>query len=145
MHTRILLLMGALHFVIMFILMYAMVDVLDHVYLNINNLYMAAIMTAPMLLLEAVMMRSMYKQPYLLNIVMGASAVALVVFFISIRQQSFVQDEQFLRSMIPHHSGAILMCERATLQDAELQELCQSIIESQQAEIDQMEEILGRM
>lgn len=106
---------------------------------------MAAIMTAPMLLLEAVMMRSMYKQPYLLNIVMGASAVALVVFFISIRQQSFVQDEQFLRSMIPHHSGAILMCERATLQDAELQELCQSIIESQQAEIDQMEEILGRM
>lgn len=137
--------MGALHFVIMYILMYAMVDAHDHVYLNINTLYMAAIMTAPMLLLEAVMMRSMYKQPYLLNIVIGASVVALVVFFISIRQQSFVRDEQFLRSMIPHHSGAILMCERATLHDAELQELCQSIIESQQAEIDQMEEILGRM
>jgi uncharacterized protein (DUF305 family) len=40
--------------------------------------------------------------------------------------------------MIPHHAGAILMCEEAELQDADIEELCNTIITSQQAEIDQM-------
>jgi uncharacterized protein (DUF305 family) len=40
--------------------------------------------------------------------------------------------------MIPHHAGAILMCEQAPIQDAEIKTLCQSIIASQQDEIDQM-------
>jgi hypothetical protein len=35
--------------------------------------------------------------------------------------------------MIPHHSGAILMCQKATVRDAELQKLCQQIIESDSA------------
>jgi uncharacterized protein (DUF305 family) len=39
--------------------------------------------------------------------------------------------------MIPHHAGAILMCEEAELQDAEIEELCDTIIAGQQAEIDQ--------
>lgn len=40
--------------------------------------------------------------------------------------------------MIRHHSGAILMCERAPIQDAQIRDLCQSIIASQEAEIRQM-------
>jgi uncharacterized protein (DUF305 family) len=40
--------------------------------------------------------------------------------------------------MIPHHASAILMCEKANLQDPEIKDLCQSIISGQQAEIDQM-------
>ena len=40
--------------------------------------------------------------------------------------------------MIPHHAGAILMCEQASIQGAEIQELCKTIISSQQEEIDQM-------
>jgi uncharacterized protein (DUF305 family) len=47
--------------------------------------------------------------------------------------------------MIPHHSGAILMCEQASIQDAEIQALCDSIIAGQQSEIDQMETILQRL
>jgi uncharacterized protein (DUF305 family) len=46
--------------------------------------------------------------------------------------------------MIPHHSGAVLMCERARLRDAEIVELCAKIIQSQQQEIDQMKSILAR-
>jgi uncharacterized protein (DUF305 family) len=45
--------------------------------------------------------------------------------------------------MIPHHSGAILMCERAQLRDAELRELCDLIIASQQDEIAQMSAMLA--
>jgi uncharacterized protein (DUF305 family) len=40
--------------------------------------------------------------------------------------------------MIPHHAGAILMCEQASLRDAEIRDLCKTIISSQQREIDQM-------
>jgi uncharacterized protein (DUF305 family) len=40
--------------------------------------------------------------------------------------------------MIPHHASAILMCEKANLQDPEMKDLCQSIILGQQEEIDQM-------
>lgn len=46
--------------------------------------------------------------------------------------------------MIPHHSGAILMCEQASITDPEIIALCQQIISSQQKEITQMEAILAR-
>ena len=47
--------------------------------------------------------------------------------------------------MIPHHSGAILMCREATLADPELMALCDEIIDAQRSEIQQMEEIRARL
>jgi uncharacterized protein (DUF305 family) len=67
-----------------------------------------------------------------------ACAIGLVVFWTGIRQQAGVTDGQFLRSMIPHHGGAILMCERNRLQDPDLQQLCREIIRSQRSEIARM-------
>jgi hypothetical protein len=52
--------MSALRFLAMYGLMYAMVHSPADVYPNINQLYMAGIMTAPMLLLELAFMQSMY-------------------------------------------------------------------------------------
>ena len=46
--------------------------------------------------------------------------------------------------MIQHHSGAILMCSEANLEDAEIRALCTRIIASQSEEIAQMEAILAR-
>jgi len=61
------------------------------------------------------------------------------------RVQLFVGDQEFLRSMIPHHSGALLMCEQASIRDAEIAELCQRIIAGQSAEIEQMNTIMTRL
>ncbi len=47
--------------------------------------------------------------------------------------------------MIPHHSGAVLMCNRAELSDAEIRALCGKIVRSQQEEIDQMKAIQHRL
>ena len=66
-------------------------------------------------------------------------------YFFAMRTQAAVGNEQFLRSMIPHHSGAILMCEKAQLTDPEIIALCKQIISSQQAEIAQMQQILQRL
>jgi uncharacterized protein (DUF305 family) len=61
-----------------------------------------------------------------------------------IRSQTAIGDVQFLRSMIPHHSGAILMCREASISDREISSLRDQIIQSQREEIDQMVAILGR-
>ena len=52
-------------------------------------------------------------------------------------------DRQFLRSMIPHHSGAVLMCREASIDDPKIRQLCEGIIASQTSEIDQMKAILA--
>ena len=46
--------------------------------------------------------------------------------------------------MIPHHSGAILMCQQASLTDPEVLGLCEEIVSSQEREIAQMKAILAR-
>jgi len=65
--------------------------------------------------------------------------------FALIRTQTTIGDKQFLRSMIPHHSGAVLMCTKAPLKNPEVVALCSRIIKSQREEIDQMNRILARM
>ncbi len=109
--------MIALSFISMYILMYAMVNRFANVYSNLNQFYMAGLMTAPIVVIELALMR----------------------------QQAAIGDKSFLRSMIPHHAGAILMCERAPIQDAEIKKLCGEIISSQQKEIDQMKSMLARL
>jgi hypothetical protein len=137
--------MAVLSFISMYILMYSMVNTLGNVYNNFNQFYMAGLMAAPMVIFELLIMKSMYPDKRLNLVILAISLIALVSFFLFIRQQTAIGDQQFLRSMIPHHSGAILMCEESSIQDPEIQELCGTIISSQQAEIDQMEAILQRL
>ena len=144
-HYPKLLLMALLSFVSMYILMYSMVNTMGNVFNNFNQYYMAGMMTAPMVIFELIMMRSMYQDKRLNLVILVISLIALVGFFLLIRQQTAISDTQFLRSMIPHHSGAILMCERSSIQDPEIQALCDAIIRSQQGEIDQMKAILQRL
>ena len=81
-----------------------------------------------------------------LNIVIIAAGVLVLVgSWFAIRQQAAINDRQFLRSMIPHHAGAILMCEEAAIQDQEIRSLCKNIESGQQQEIDQMKAILARL
>lgn len=140
-----LLAMGFLSFVSMYILMYAMVNSFSNVFPNLNQLYMAGLMTAPMIVIELSLMRAMFPHKILNAVIVVVSAVALVASWIGIRQQTAIGDEQFLKSMIPHHAGAILMCEKASLQNPEVKELCKTIIADQRSEIEQMKSKLQQL
>lgn len=140
-----LLVMTALSFVSMYVLMYAMVDRLANIYGNLNQLYMAGLMTAPMVLIEMTVMGAMYENKKLNAGIMIASVVVGLLFFLGIRQQTAIGDIQFLKSMIPHHASALLMCNEAPIADTEIQELCKTIVAGQQAEIDQMKTMLTRL
>jgi len=106
---------------------------------------MAGLMTAPMVVIEMAVMRAMYENKKLNAAIMVAATVLGLVFFAGIRQQTAIGDTQFLKSTIPHHAGALLMCSEAPLADAEIQQLCKTILACQQAEIDQMKAILARL
>jgi uncharacterized protein (DUF305 family) len=142
---RSLLLMSALSFVTMYALMYAMVDRFENVFASWNQVYMAGLMTAPMVLIELLLMRSMYPDKKRNAVLVGVSLLAAVGCFALIRGQVGISDKQFLRSMIPHHAGAILMCGEASIEDPEIRRLCEGIRAGQQAEIDQMKAILERL
>ena len=134
--------MIVLSFISMYVLMYSMANSFADVYNSLNQVYMAGLMTAPMVVIELWLMSSMYKDKKLNAVVIVVSIAAGVLFWTLIRQQTLISDRQFLRSMIPHHSGAILMCEDASLQDQRIKELCKEIIASQRREIDQMRALL---
>jgi DUF305 family protein family protein len=144
-HYGRLVLMIVLSFISMYALMYGMVNTLANVFMNVNQFYMAGLMAAPMGIIELALMSAMYRDRRLNMVVAVGSFVALAVFWVLLRQQVAVSDTQFLRSMIPHHAGAILMCEHAPLQDAEIKALCKNIVSSQQSEIDQMKAKLSAL
>lgn len=130
--------------VVMFFLTYVTIDTLDHFHFNVNRIYMALLMVAPMVVLMLFAMRSMF-QAKTLNLVLYAGfALLFVVIFGFVRTQTGVGDEQFLRAMIPHHSGAILMCQESNITDREILDLCVQIVEAQKEEIAEMERILAR-
>ena len=142
-HYRRFLLMLLLSFACMYALMYAMVDRLANALPNINQLYMAGLMTAPMAILELLLMGSMYPDRRKNAVVLALAGLVLVGCWFAIRAQTGVGDRQFLKSMVPHHAGAILMCRKADLTDPEVRALCRGIVQGQQAEIDRMKSILA--
>ena len=135
-------LMALLSFLAMYLLMYSMVDTFASVYMSFNQIYMAALMTAPMVVIELIVMRMMYQDARLNRVLIAAAVIGGIAMFIFIRQQTAIGDRQFLRSMIPHHSAAILMCQQASITNTEIQELCKGIVSSQSREIDQMTRLL---
>lgn len=137
--------MAVLSFISMFVFMYMMVDSYANVYPNINQFYMAGLMTAPMIIIEIFVMWSMYNNKTANLVIAGVSVVLLVLFALFIRNQTAVSDKEFLKSMIPHHGGAVLMCGKANIIDTEIKELCKGIMSSQQSEIDWMKKKLGEL
>jgi cation transport ATPase len=134
----------AVSLVLMFVLTMSMIRTIDHFYLNLSNFYMALVMVAPMGIVMLLVMWRMFENTRV-NVVLLASLAALfAVAFALGRTETFVGDEQFLKSMIPHHSRAILVCQESSLTDPEIVELCEQIVQTQREEIAQMEAILER-
>ncbi|OYX15570.1 MAG: DUF305 domain-containing protein [Rhizobiales bacterium 32-66-8] len=140
-----LLLQSVLGGIVMYLVMFVMIDSIGSFYNNLNMLYMTLMMVAPMVVLMIVAMGHMFPSRAANMALLIGSIVVFVGCFALIRTQTTIGDQSFLRSMIPHHSGAILMCREAKLTHLDIQELCQGIIRSQQEEIDQMKAILATM
>lgn len=130
--------------VVMYLVMFSMIDGTADFYNNLNMLWMALTMVAPMGMLMLLTMASMYPNRHLNLALHAGLALVFAAAFAATRLQAGIGDDQFLRSMIPHHSGAILMCRQAGLSDPQIAALCQRIERSQREEIEEMRSILAR-
>ena len=137
--------MMGLSLLVMYAAMFTMIDGWGDFRNNPNMLYMTITMWAPMGIIMLLAMRGMYQNK-------RANIAMLVVFALlavgslgATRAQALIGDRAFIDSMIPHHSGAILMCREAALTDPELIELCEEISDGQREEIQQMQQIRDRL
>ena len=139
------LLMLLLSFCIMYLVMFLNVDELDHIYLSLTRLYMSLLMVAPMAVLMLAMMQKMYPNKKANAIIMLSSCVVFVLSLTLLRTQTPIDDTQYMKAMIPHHSSAIMTSKHADIKDPEVKELSKKIILSQQKEIAQMKALLKKV
>lgn len=138
--------MLVISFVIMYSVMFLNVVSFGHIYFSMTRFYMALLMVAPMALVMMLMMgKKMYGYKKLNTAIFLVSVAVFVLALVLLRAQVPIDDEQYMKAMIPHHSSAILTSENADIQDPEVRELADEIIETQEREIAQMKEILARM
>ncbi|MFJ5958194.1 MULTISPECIES: DUF305 domain-containing protein [Paenarthrobacter] len=129
---------------LMWVLSMSMIRSIDHFYFNLSNFWMALLMVSAMAVVMIIGMWSMFKNRKANIAMLIGFAVLFVAVFALGRTETFVGNEQFLKSMIPHHSRALLVCEESNITDPEIITLCDSIVKSQQEEITQMKAILER-
>ena len=89
--------------IVMYLVMFTMIDGPTEFYNNLNMAYMAVMMVAPMAILMVSMMGAMYQSRAVNIAIIIGSAGLFAAAFVCMRQQTAIDDVQFLRSMIPHH------------------------------------------
>ncbi len=128
--------------VIMFGLMYLNTYALEHVLWSETRMWMALLMGATMAVVMLLFMLNMYPKKRLNA---GILLSALILFSLSlwfVRSQSTVNDVEYMKAMIPHHSIAIMTSERAQITDPRVRKLADEIIEAQKREISEMKYLI---
>jgi hypothetical protein len=128
--------------VVMFLLTYLNVFDVSHIHFSEERLYMALTMGGAMGVVMMAWMWGMYaNRRWNIGVVAASVLLAVVATFLS-QSQILVEDGNYMRGMIPHHSIAILTSERSGIVDVRVRELADEIIEAQRREIAEMEWLL---
>ena len=132
-------------FVVMHAVMYLNVYLWDHVAASLISemrFYMTSLMILAMMALMLGMMWDMYHDKRKNYGILAFAGIGFAVVLTLTRSQWLVDDRSWMKSMIPHHSIAILTSERADIDDVRVRELAEEIIRAQRREIAEMEWLL---
>lgn len=124
--------------VVMYGLMYLNTYAYEHVFWSETRAWMALVMGATMSAIMLGYMLGMYRKKALNLAIFGGSIAVFALALWLVRSQATVDDMDYLRAMIPHHSIAILTSERAQISDPRVRKLSREIIEAQEREIAEM-------
>jgi hypothetical protein len=108
-----------------------------------TRFYMMFVMGAAMAVIMLGFMLGMYQSRKINAAIVAGSVVVFCLALWLVRSQSTVEDESYMRAMIPHHSIAILTSTRADLDDVRVRELADGIIAAQKREIEEMNWLLA--
>ena len=131
--------------IVMFGLMYLNTYALGHVWFSQTRAWMAIVMGATMAVVMLGFMRDMYKSRGANLAIIAGALVAFAGALWLVRGQETVDDESYMKAMIPHHSIAIMTSERAHIRDPRVRELADNIIRAQRREIAEMEDLIARL
>ena len=129
--------------VVMFVLMYSTIYSLDHVWWSDTKMFMALYMGATMAVIMLAFMLKMYDNKTVNLSIFGGSAVLIALGLWLAQSQETVQDVDWMKAMIPHHSIAIMTSERAEISDPRVRRLADEIILAQKREIAEMEALIA--
>ncbi len=128
---------------VMFVLTYLNSYELGHVKFSETRFFMVFYMGAAMTLIMLGFMLNMYNNKAINAAIVVGSVVVFAGALTLVRSQATVEDQSWMRAMIPHHSIAILTSERADITDVRVQELADEIIAAQEREIAEMEWLIN--
>lgn len=135
--------MIATSIVAMFVMTYLNSWEWSHVFWSESRAYMVLYMGAVMAIIMLLFMLGMYTDN---NMNMAIIAGAIIVFGSSLalmRSQATIEDQAWMKAMIPHHSIAILTSSRAKISDPRVRKLADEIIEAQKREIAEMKALIA--
>ncbi|TFZ05008.1 DUF305 domain-containing protein [Ramlibacter rhizophilus] len=124
--------------VVMYILMYLNTYAWEQVFWSETRAWMALLMGATMSVIMLAYMLAMYKRKGLNLAIFGGSVAVFALTLWLVRSQATVDDIDYMKAMIPHHSIAILTSSRAQISDPRVRKLADEIIEAQEREIAEM-------
>ena len=125
-------------FFIMYLVMFLNITEFSHYYTSITRMYMAILMVAPMAVVMILMMGKMYPNKKMNAGIITASIAVFILTLAALRTQTPINDIQYMKAMIPHHSSAILTSKKANIQDPDVKKLSEEIIKAQEEEIAEM-------
>lgn len=124
--------------VVMYGLMYLNTYAFEQVFWSETRAWMALIMGAAMSVIMLAYMLNMYKRKALNFAIFGGSIAVFAGALWLVRSQASVDDIEYMKAMIPHHSIAILTSNRSQISDPRVRRLADEIIEAQEREIAEM-------
>lgn len=131
--------------ILMYGIMYLNTYELDHVYFSEMRLYMTILSTCVMAVVMLFFMLQMLKNKKAnISIVLISILIFSGSFFL-MRNQTTIDEVDYMQGMIPHHSIAILTSERADIEDPRVRKLADDIIKAQKKEIKEMKELIEEL
>lgn len=129
--------------VVMYGLMYLNTYAFEHVFWSETRAWMALVMGSTMAVIMLGFMLGMYKKKVLNLAIFGGAVVVFAFALWLVRSQATVDDAEYMKAMIPHHSIAIMTSKRAQISDDRVRKLADEIIESQEREIAEMKYLVS--
>lgn len=129
--------------VLMFMVMYLNTYEVSHIFFSETRLYMTILSTCVMAVVMLGFMLHMLTNKKMNISIVAVSVVVFISSFILMRNQTTIDDVDYMQGMIPHHSIAILTSERANITDPRVRKLADDIIEAQKREIIEMKNLIN--
>ena len=126
-------------------LMYLNTFAWEHVFWSETRFWMAFVMGAAMAVIMLSFMLGMYRDRRKNVAIWIGSFVAFVTALWLVRSQQTIDDVDYMKAMIPHHSIAIMTSERAHIRDPRTRRLAHEIIEAQRREIAEMRYLIAQI